>query len=541
VRALIALGALTAMSALYGCGSQARRSAPVRASPPVAILQEYTALKAEPARTLQIMRSLGVGVVRLFMEWKQVAAKPTSNVRPAGNAYPASGFGWYDQVDRHAHADGIQIDMLLSSGAPRWALGAGDPANDEFPGAWSPSASEYGRFVAAVAKRYSGHYTPPGAKAPLPRVNFWEFWSEPNWGPSLEPQISLHPTRLSAPSEYRRLVDAGWDSLARTGHGHDTVVIGNLSPRGTPGSPPSEKAAATWNISPLGFTRALYCVDSSYRPLRGAAAIEDGCPPNADAFQRDHPGLLRVAGYGIHPYPVNLPPTKADTTNPDTVEFSQIPNLVSALDRIERTYGSTHRIAVYNTEYGYVTNPPNPNPVNLHPPTAAAYLNWAEYLTWRNPRIASSMQYGLYDAPIEHSVFGTGGFASGLILPDGVPKATFYSYRLPIFLPVTRTTPGRPLEVWGCARPAPYAYRDTHQIQRVSVQFRPKSSHHFSTVKDVRLNMAHGCYFDVDVKFPTSGTVRLQWSYPRGDRRLIDPVTPGQTTIQSRQVEISIH
>ena len=151
------------------------------------------------------------------------------------------------------------------------------------------------------------------------------------------------------------------------------------------------------------------------------------------------------------------------------------------------------------------------------------------------------MQYGLFDAYIANSAFGKGGFATGLILPNGQPKATFYSYRLPIFLPVTHAAPGEPLEVWGCARPAPYAYRDTHRTQYVSVQFRRPSSRSFHTVKKVRLTAAGGCYFDVDVKFPASGTVRLQWSYPRGDPRLLDPVTKGQTTIQSRQVEITIH
>jgi hypothetical protein len=531
LRALAALGLVLALSAVYGCGSQGRASLPVRAKPPVAILQEYTQLKAHPARTLRVMRSLGVGVVRLFIEWSLVAAEPTSHVRPAGNPYPASGFAWYDQVDRYARADGIQIDLLLSSSAPRWALGAGDPPNDQFPG------------VATVARRYSGHYTPPGARSPLPPVHFWELWSEPNWGPSLEPQVALHPLRPAAPLEYRRLVDAGWDALVRTGHSRDTVVIGNLSPRGTPGPPPSALAARGWNISPLGFTRALYCVDSSYRPLRGNAAVQNGCPPSAAgsrAFPSEHPALFRAPGYGIHPYPINLPPTQADTSDPDTVEFSQIPNLVSALDRIGRTYGSRHRIEVYNTEYGYVTNPPNTGTIDVSPARAAAYLNWAEYLTWRNPRIASSMQYGLYDAYVGNSAFGRGGFATGLVFPDGTPKATFYSYRVPIFLPVTSTTSGRPLEVWGCVRPAPYAYQDTHQTQFVAVQFRSVSAHRFQTVRRVRLTPAGGCYFDVDVKLPASGIVRLQWSYPRGDRRLVDPQTPGQTTIQSRQVEITI-
>jgi hypothetical protein len=47
-------------------------------------------------------------------------------------------------------------------------------------------------------------------------------------------------------------------------------------------------------------------------------------------------------------------------------------------------------------------------------------------------------------------------------------------------------------------------------------------------------------YFDVRVKFPARGTVRLRWSYPSDDPTLRDPVTPGQTTIYSRQVYVKV-
>src|SRR5581483_920461 len=238
--------------------------------------------------------------------------------------------------------------------------------------------------------------------------------------------------------------------------GHDTIVIANLSPRGTPGTPSSSFTAATGVASPVGFTRTLYCVDSSYRPLTGAVAVRADCPVTAAAsrsFRRDHPGLFLASGYGIHPYPVNLPPTKSDTTDPDTVEFSQIPHLESALDRVLGVYGSHRQMNIFNTEYGYITNPPNPGTEYLHPSRVAVYLNWAEYLTWRNPRLASTMQYGLVDAYVPKSAFGPGGFASALIAYTGQPKATFYAYRMPIFLPGGDASSGGPPEVWGCGRP----------------------------------------------------------------------------------------
>jgi hypothetical protein len=105
---------------------------------------------------------------------------------------------------------------------------------------------------------------------------------------------------------------------------------------------------------------------------------------------------------------------------------------------------------------------------------------------------------------------------------------------------VTHAAPGQALEVWGCARPAPNAYLDTHRPQHVLIQLRPNSSQQFRTIKTVRPSAGGGCYFDVPARFPESGTVRLQWSYPRDDARLLDPATPGQTAIYSREVPITI-
>jgi hypothetical protein len=106
-------------------------------------------------------------------------------------------------------------------------------------------------------------------------------------------------------------------------------------------------------------------------------------------------------------------------------------------------------------------------------------------------------------------------------------------------MPATKAGPDQPLEVWGCVRPAHYASLDTHQPQYVEVQFRAGSSGPFRTIKTARISDARG-YFDVHVKFPASGTVRLRWPYPSDDPSLRDPVTPGQTTIYSRQVYVTV-
>ena len=45
-------------------------------------------------------------------------------------------------------------------------------------------------------------------------------------------------------------------------------------------------------------------------------------------------------------------------------------------------------------------------------------------------------------------------FASGLEYLDGRKKVSFDAYRLPVWLPQTRETSRKALEVWGCARSA---------------------------------------------------------------------------------------
>ncbi len=549
-RALLAVIVLAAIVAGVGLAVvvPGGRSRKVRPGDPLAMFEENVNLLSHPAHTLAILRSLGVNVVRLSVAWNTIAPDPAARRAPPGfdpadpAAYPAASWAPYDRIVKDARADGIELDLLLTGGAPLWATGPAAPASERSSGAWKPSSSAYGQFVRAVAVRYSGHYTPPGASSPLAPVRFWEIWNEPNWGPSLQPQLALDPVRIVSAPEYRRLLDAAWGALQSTGHGHDTIVIGSLSPRGISVPPESALAAAVDVSSPLGFTRTLYCVDSSFRPLRGSAAAGAGCPAtSADSrrFRHAHPVLFEASGYGIHPYPIDLPPTEADPGSSDSVQFSQIPNLTSTLDRVQSVYGSHGRMSVFNTEFGYITHPPNVDTQYPSPATAARYLNWAEYLTWRNQRIATTMQYLLYDPSPGPSVFGTGGFATGLVFPDGKLKATFYAYRMPIFLPVSRTARGQAIEVWGCLRPARYAYLDTGRAQYVLIQFRASSLGPFRTIKTIQITDARG-YFDARVKLPATGSVRLQWSYPPADRRLRDPLTPRQTTVHSRVVDVTV-
>jgi hypothetical protein len=303
-------------------------------------------------------------------------------------------------------------------------------------------------------------------------------------------------------------VNAAWNGLHTTGHGHDTILIGELAPAGATfaGAP-----GLFGNMAGLRFLRALYCVDSSYRRLSGVAAQQRGCPTTpaaSNGFAAANPGLFHASGFADHPYPQGLPPNQVTPNEPDYAELAAIGKLEDVLDMLQRVYGSSTHFPIWSTEFGYQTKPPDPEPLTVSPEQAAYYLNWSEYITWKDPRILSYDQYLLTDNP-------TGHFATGLKFPNGAPKPTYAAFRMPLYLPVTQTSSGHALEIWGCVRPAPDAELATHHGQHVKIQFAPSSGGAFKTVSTVTITDRYG-YFDVDQKFPGSGTVRLAWSYPHG-------------------------
>ena len=541
VAATISASALALAPAALGSGNQ------------VSIIQDPTRLYSDPVDTMNTFRALGVGMVRIVVVWAQIAPGAQSRKTPRGfvaadpAAYPAVNWAPYDEMIEVAHADGIRVDLTLSGGAPRWAEGSGVPpaAADNPFWAWRPSAQAFGQFARAAAERYSGTYVPPGQTTPLPRVNFWGIWNEPNFGEDLGPQAVNGSTVSVAPGMYRALASEMWTALQATGHGHDTIVIGELAPRGLSAlgsrQRPQGLPGDFGQTKPLQFLRTLYCVDSSYRALRGRAAGAVGCPSTAAGsrrFRQQNPALFNASGFADHPYPDNEPPTTESSTDPDIAPFPRLPNLEHALDRLQRMYGSSKRFAIYNTEYGYITHPPNHDDF-VSPTTAAKYINWAEYLSWRQPRVASTMQYLLYDPTLGRKIPGDGGFTSGLLYANGKAKPAYAAYRLPLFLPVTSARRGRSLEVWGCVRPARYAITDAGAQQTAQIQFAPGRSTRFTTLHTVTIGNPSNCYFDIRTKFPGSGTVRLAYTDPFGSQ-LLSPPALGGSTIYSRWVGIKL-
>jgi hypothetical protein len=166
---------------------------------------------------------------------------------------------------------------------------------------------------------------------------------------------------------------------------------------------------------------------------------------------------------------------------------------------------------------------------------AAEYINWAEYITYNEPRVASYDQYLLGDgAP--NAETGNGGFATGLYTSSGKPKATLDAYRLPLWLPSTTLRgPGRD-KVWGEARPASWAGKATKQTQSVEIQFQTHGKGAWKTIDTVKSNG----YFLVRPTFRESGAVRLRYTYPSAASDALLPLSAAGTTIVSRTQPITV-
>jgi hypothetical protein len=306
---------------------------------------------------------------------------------------------------------------------------------------------------------------------------------------------------------YRGLVDQAANALAATGHGADTILVGDTSAKGSilHGLLPA--------MPPMIFLRALYCVGGSDRPLTGTRATELGCPidGSASAFAAEHPELVHATGYAHHPYSFTRAPN-LPSTNPTWVTMADLPRLENALNRIFATYGKAmpSGVPLYLTEYGYKSNPPNPY-VTTTPAQQAEYINEGEYLAWRDPYVSALAQFELVDAgPAVSQPVGTpaywGTFQTGLINAAGVPKPSYDAYRLPIWLPRART--GARVTVWGQLRPA-----DHGGPEDGTIQFEAAGASAFTTLQPVQTANPQG-FILAHVPLTTAGSLRLAWQDP---------------------------
>jgi hypothetical protein len=288
-------------------------------------------------------------------------------------------------------------------------------------------------------------------------------------------------------------------ALSGTGHGNDTILLGETADYG--------------NIPPLYFMEDVYCVGRSYGVLSGRSAQAVGCParPNRASFVSQNPALFKTSGWSHHPYGFNVPPDR-----PNNIKTAIGLYNVNALERaLNGTFAQYHHgrqggIPIYLTEWGYVTDPPNPAYTTTLK-EQAAWLNQGAYMTWRDPYVKALAQFELADPPTpSHQTKHewSRSFTSGLEFSDGRPKPALGAYRVVIWLPSAQH--GSRVAVWGQLRAANHSTTQVGQIQ-----FRGQGSSTWKTVKTVRTNSSQG-FVSTQVSLGSAGSARLSWTDSTG-------------------------
>jgi hypothetical protein len=361
--------------------------------------------------SLEQIKALGADTLRIALRWGEVAPEPAAKTKPVFDAsdpaaYP--GFGPYDDLVTRAVAKGLRVLVTLSPDAPRWATAGGRGGN------YKVSSTEFALFARAVGRRYSGAFES------LPAVTYWSIWNEPN-------HIFFIKPRSQAPRIYRRLVERGVPALRATAPAGSKIFVGELAPVGT----------ATKVIGPLRFLQQWLCLDRSFHRLRGRVARAQGCT-------RFH--KVSANGFAHHPYG----PTTLVFKRKDIINLNAIKRLASALDAAARAGRITAHLPIYNTEFGFQTNPPDPY-VSTSPGRQAELLNEKEEFSYLYPRLKSYSQYLLYDDPSRSgpTALRWAGFQTGLRFASGGAKPALEAYKLPIVVHKLR----RGVSIWGRVRP----------------------------------------------------------------------------------------
>jgi hypothetical protein len=346
--------------------------------------------------TLDEVRGLGADMLKVQVNWATVA--PGSRRKPRGfdGTDPSQYPGWarYDEVLAAAKARGFQVMFALAPPAPGWAT----PTRGDRAGVTRPNAREFGRFAQAAARRFPG-------------VDVWTLWNEPNHPGHLFPQSTRGGSPV-APHHYRAMVRAAVRGLTRGGVGRDPILFGELLPIGKPVDGPKR------NLKPLKFLRAFF----SGRPLRG------------------------LDGFAYHPYTRSAGPLVREPTTSDAT-IRSYGRILRTLDsaRASGKLRSKRKLPIWNTEFGFQTNPPDPFAARIA--SVPRFWSLSElWFSYSNRRVKSISQYTMRDQPGDPSLW-----QSGLRFANGALKSDIYSnFRLPIL--VRQLGPGA-VEVRGAARP----------------------------------------------------------------------------------------
>ena len=373
------------------------------------------------ALPIQRVDEAGATISRKATTWRDIA--PGGSTKPAGfdarnPADPKYNWTNTDAFVRGTAARG-QAPLLTVYTTPDWAEGDDDAdrarrSGDQ--GTYRPSAAAFGDFMTALATRYSGSFTPPGAGEPLPRVKLFQMWNEPNFG-----QYLSSPNKRDIPRYYARLLNAGYDAVKKVSKSN-VVLAAGLGPFGNNGH-------AT-DVDPQKFMRDLMCLSGvggeKLRKLRSCVTPK-----------------VKFDIWAQHPYTFGGTPTTSAVSR-DGAALGNMPDIARTLKYAvrKRTVSPRGSKRLWVTEFAWFSNPPglaNSGRELGEPfPRHAAYLSETAYRLW-SQGFSALLWYGLEDL---------NDFPSGLYsgrAESAQPKPALTAFKFPFYADAS----GSRVLVWG--------------------------------------------------------------------------------------------
>lgn len=372
-----------------------------------------TIYQQSPDRSLWMERTVhaGAGFILLYVGWASIATqRPAAGSDPSNPANPAYNWGTLDATVRAATQRGLTV-VLSISGAPAWAEGPHRPAG-VLPGTWRPNPAAAGAFAQAIARRYSGSFNAGGGT--LPRVRYFQAWTEPNLPTNLTPQwVRVHRRWVAAsPIIYRKLLNAMYAGVKAV-HSSDVVLTAGDAPYGDP--PGGNR------MRPALFWRDVLCLTGRLAPAP--------CPNPA------HFDILAHDPYSFAG-PLQRPYWADDVSIADMWKLNRI---LAAAQRTGRALPRIHH-PVWVTEFGWNSRPPDRRGIPLA--MRAHWIDQAFHELWLQG-VSAAAWYLIVDQPFERKV---STWQTGLYYLDGRRKPELEAFRFPF---VADRRPGVGAEVWG--------------------------------------------------------------------------------------------
>jgi hypothetical protein len=360
----------------------------------VGINDEAFTLYGDPTTAFATLKALKAQVIRVNLywggnKWAVAKSRPSDPTDPGDPAYD-----WtiYDRLVRYAVQYNVKVVFSILF-TPSWANGG--KARTVPP----TNYNDLVNFSYAAAERYSGLWTAPQwqqdpsnptTKLPLPKVNMWTAWNEPNNPAFLTPQYKRvgRTWRVESGYNYAKICNAVMAGVHSPYLGplpDEHVACGVTDPKGND-APATTRAS----VDPLTFLSAAH----KY-------------------------GMKAPDVYAHNPYPdIGAAESPSYVPTGKTRRRVQIGNINNLLKLISQYYGPKH---LWITEFAYQTNPPNKH-------FGVSYAKQAQYLTQSyaiaraNPRIDMMLWFLVRDDPTKN------GWKSGLATPTGKKKPAWAAF-----------------------------------------------------------------------------------------------------------------